>query len=86
MAKSIIDLCIYLKKNENTIAVSSILPRSNELNNKTDKRKTNDLELLCKKGDLLFTYHCETIDPKSILAKVIFISNFMALELLQKII
>lgn len=55
MAKSIIDLCIYLKKNENTIAVSSILPRSNELNNKADKRKTNDLELLCKKGDLLFT-------------------------------
>ena len=34
IAKSVIDLSISLKKNENMIAVSGIVPRLDELNNK----------------------------------------------------
>ena len=62
IAKYIIDLSISLKKNENMIAVSGIVPRLDELNNKaTDVY--NRLELLCKQRSLPYISHCQTIDP-----------------------
>ena len=47
IAKSIIDLSISLKKNGNMIAVSGIVPRLDELNNKAAE-VNNRLELMCK--------------------------------------
>ena len=62
IAKSIIDLSISLKKNENMIAVSGIAPRLDELNNKAAE-VNNRLELMRKKRGLPYISHCETIDP-----------------------
>ena len=47
IAKSIIDLCIPLKKNENTIGFSGIIPRLDELNNKATE-VNNHLQLMFK--------------------------------------
>ena len=50
IAKSITDLCIYLKKNENIIAVSGIVPRLDELNNKaTEVNKTLGIDVQIKR-------------------------------------
>ena len=62
IAKSIIDLSISLKKNGNMIAVSGIVPRLDELNNKAAE-VNNRLELMRKKRGLPYISHCETIDP-----------------------
>ena len=62
IAKSIIDLSTSLKKNENMIAVSGIVPRLDELNNKAAE-VNNRLELICKQRGLPYISHCETIDP-----------------------
>ena len=62
IAKSIIDLSISLKKNGNMIAVSGIVPRLDELNNKAAE-VNNRLELMCKQRGLPYISHYETIDP-----------------------
>ena len=62
ITKSIIDLSISLKKNGNMIAVSGIVPRLDELNNKAAE-VNNRLELMCKQRGLPCICHCETIDP-----------------------
>ena len=61
IAKSIIDLSISLKKNGN-IAVSGIVPRLDELNNKAAE-VNNRLELMCKQRGSPYMSHYETIDP-----------------------
>ena len=61
IAKSTIDLCVSLKKNENTIAVSGIVPRLDELNIKA-AQINNRLELMCKQRGIPFISHGETID------------------------
>ena len=61
-AKSVIDLRTFLKKNENIIAVSGMVPRLDELNNKAPK-VNNHLGLMCKQRGLPYTPHCETTDP-----------------------
>ena len=62
IAKSIIDLSISLKKNGNMIAVSGIVPRLDELNNKAAE-VNNRLELMYKQRGFPYISHCETIDP-----------------------
>ena len=62
IAKSKIDLSISLKKNENMIAVSGIVTRLDELNNK-EGEVNNRLELMPKQRGLPYISHCETIDP-----------------------
>ena len=62
IAKSKIDLSISLKKNENMIAVSGIVTRLDELNNK-EAEVNNRLELKPKQRGLPYISHCETIDP-----------------------
>ena len=44
------------------IAVSGIVPRLGELNNKT-RKVNNRLELTCKQIGLPYTSHCETNGP-----------------------
>ena len=61
IAKSIIDLSTSLKKSENMMAVSGIVPKLDELNNKAVK-VNNRLELMCKRRGLPYISHCETID------------------------
>ena len=61
-AKSIIDLSVSLKKNENMIAVSGVVPRLDELNN-TAAEVSNQLELMWQQRRLPYISHCETIDP-----------------------
>ena len=61
-AKSIIDLSVSLKKNENMIAVSGVVPRLDELNN-TVAEVSNHLELMWQQRRLPYISHCETIDP-----------------------
>ena len=85
ITKCIIDICISLKKNENTIAVSGIAPRLDELNNKAAE-VSNRLELMYKHRSLPSISHCETIDPNKHLTKVIFISILMALEFFAEIL
>ena len=60
-AKSIIDLSISLKKNENMIAVSGVVPSLDELNN-TAAEVSNHLELMWQQRGLPYISHCETID------------------------
>ena len=62
IAKSIIDLSISLMKNENIIAVSDIVPRLDELNNKA-MEVNNHLKLMYKQRGLPYISHCDTIDP-----------------------
>ena len=62
IAKSKIDLSISLKKNENMIAVSGIVTRLDELNNK-EAEVNNRLELMPKQRGLPYISYCETIDP-----------------------
>ena len=57
-----IDLRISLKKNENMIVVSGIVPRLDELNNKATE-VNNRLELMCQQRGLPYISHCETNDP-----------------------
>ena len=58
-----IDLRISLKKNENMIVVSGIVPRLDELNNKATE-VNNRLELMCQQRGLPYISHCETNDPR----------------------
>ena len=53
---------VSLKKNGKMIAVSRIVPRLDELNNKAAK-VNNRLELKCKQRSLPYISHCETTDP-----------------------
>ena len=62
IAKSIIYLSISLKKNDNMIAVSGIVQRLDELNNKAAEVNTH-LEFTSKQRGLPYISHCETIDP-----------------------
>ena len=54
---SIIDLYVSLKKNGNTIAISGIVTRLDELNSK-ETEVNNRLELIYKQRGIPFISHC----------------------------
>ena len=84
ITKSIIDLSISLKENGNMIAVSSILPRLDELNNK-EAEVNNHLELMYKQRGLPYISHYETIDPNKHLNESNLHLNSSGIRVLQKI-
>ena len=80
----LIDLSRSLKKNEITITVSGIVPRLDELNNKTTK--VNTAWNWCASKEVYHIYIDPTVKPLipiSIWMKVIFTSIFMGFEILQ---
>ena len=80
----LIDLSRSLKKNEITITVSGIVPRLDELNNKTTK--VNTAWNWCAGKEVYHIYIDPTVKPLipiSIWMKVIFTSIFMGFEILQ---
>ena len=66
IAESIIDWSISLKKNEKMVALSGIVPRLDELNNKAAE-VNNRLELMCMQRGLPCISHCKTIDTNKYL-------------------
>ena len=62
VAKATIDLAISLNNGENTVTVSGIVPRLDDLNNKATG-VNRGLVLMCKERNLSFLSHDETIDP-----------------------
>ena len=61
ITKSVIDLSKSLKKNEKMIAISGIVPRLDELNNKAVE-VNSCLELMCSQRGLPYISHRENID------------------------
>ena len=66
IAKAAIDLATSLKNDDNTVTVSAIVPRLDDLNNKANEVNRR-LELMCKKRNILFLSHDESIDPSKYL-------------------
>ena len=61
-AKARIDLATSLKNDDNTVTVSGIVPRLDDLNNKTNE-VNHRLVLMCKERNISFLSHEESIDP-----------------------
>ena len=59
IAKATIDLATSLKNDDNTVTVSGIVPRLDDLNNEVNRR----LVLMCKERNISFLSHDESIDP-----------------------
>ena len=62
IAKATIDLAISLKDDDNTVTVSGIVPRLDDLNNKANEMNRR-LVLMCKERNISFLSHDESIDP-----------------------
>ena len=62
IAKATIDLATSLKNDGNTVTVSGIVPRLDELNNKANEVNRR-LVLMCKEKNISFLSHDESIDP-----------------------
>ena len=62
IAKATIDLATSLKNDDNTVTVSGIVPRLDDLNNKANE-VSFPLELMCKERNISFLSHDESIDP-----------------------
>ena len=62
IAKATIDLATSLKNDGNTVTVSGIVPRLDELNNKANE-VNRGLTLICKERNISFFSHDESIDP-----------------------
>ena len=61
IAKSIMDLTTSLKNNGNSVIVSGIVPRFDNLNNKATE-VNNRLVLMCAERNIPFISHSESID------------------------
>ena len=61
IARSITELAMSLKDNDNSVIVSGIVPRHDNLYNKATKIN-NRLLLMCKERNIRFTSHSEIID------------------------
>ena len=62
IAKATIDLARSLKNDDNTVIVSGIIPRLDDLNNKANEVNRR-LVLMCKERNISFLSHDESIDP-----------------------
>ena len=62
IAKAAIDLATSLKNDGNTVTVSGIVPRLDELNSKANEVNRR-LVLMCKERNISFLSHDESIDP-----------------------
>ena len=62
IVKSTIDLATSLKDDENTVTVSGIVSRLDDLNNRANK-VNHHLVLMCKERNISFLSHDESIDP-----------------------
>ena len=76
IAKATIDLATSLKNDDNTVTVSGIVPRLDDLNNKANEVNRR-LVLMCKERNISFLSHDERIDPSKHLneSKLHFNSN-----------
>ena len=68
IAKATIDLATSLKNDDNTVTVSGIVPRLDDLNNKANE-VNRCLVLMCKERNISFLSHDESIDPSKHLNK-----------------
>ena len=57
-----IDLATSLKNDDNTVTVSGIVPRLDDLNNKANEVNRR-LVIMCKERNISFLSHDESIDP-----------------------
>ena len=62
IAKATIDLATSLKNDDNTVTVSGIVPRLDDMNNKANEVNRR-LVLMCKERNISFLSHDESIDP-----------------------
>ena len=62
IAKATTDLATSLKNDDNTVTVSGIAPRLDDLNNKANEVNRR-LVLMCKERNISFLSHDESIDP-----------------------
>ena len=62
IAKAAIDIATSLKNDGNTVTVSGIVPRLDELNSKANEVNRR-LVLMCKERNISFLSHDESIDP-----------------------
>ena len=62
IAKATIDLATSLKNDDNTVTVSGIVPRLDDLNNKATEVNCR-LVLMCKERNISVLSHDESIDP-----------------------
>ena len=62
IAKATIDLATTLKNDDNTVTVSGIVPRLDDLNNKATEVNCR-LVLMCKERNISVLSHDESIDP-----------------------
>ena len=64
IVKSTIDLATSLKDDENTVTVSGIVSRLDDLNNRANK-VNHHLVLMCKERNISFLSHDGSIDPSN---------------------
>ena len=62
IAKATIDLATSLKNDGNTVTMSGIVPRLDELDSKANEMNRR-LVLMCKERNISFLPHDESIDP-----------------------
>ena len=62
IAKAATNLVTSLKNDDNTVTVSGIVPRLDDLNNKANEVNRR-LVLMCKERNISFLSHNESIDP-----------------------
>ena len=68
ITRSITELAMSLKDNDNSVIVSGIVPRNDNLNNKATE-VNNRFLLMCKERKIPFVAHNENIDPSEHLNK-----------------
>ena len=64
IAKATTDLATSLKNDDNTVTVSGIVPRFDDLNNKATEVNRH-LVLMCKERNISFLSHDGSIDPSN---------------------
>ena len=69
----IIEFCISLKNDTNTVSISAIVPRSDELDNKQKKATevNNLLVLMCQERNIPFLFHSYIIDLSKHLSEML---------------
>ena len=80
IAKAIIELAMSLKTDENSVIVSSIVPRFDNLNNKANE-VNNRLVHMCRERDIPFISQTESIDPSKHLNESKFLLNFNGVKI-----
>ena len=61
ISKSVIDLALSLKSETNTVMISQIAPRKDNLNNKVQEVNSRHINM-CGERDITFVDHTDTID------------------------